>query len=80
MSERNAKTASVCTHISTGVCEANSKLKTAVSSFEHNSQQPTANSQQPTANSQQPTANSQQPTANSQQPIIHITVKTVSTI
>jgi hypothetical protein len=39
----------VCFH---GVCEANSKLKTAEAVFST-----TANSQQPTANSQQPTAN-----------------------
>ncbi|MDR2575793.1 MAG: hypothetical protein LBC52_05050, partial [Treponema sp.] len=38
MSVKTAKTAIVCTQISTGVYEANLKLKTAVSSFERNRQ------------------------------------------
>jgi len=47
------KAAIMCASITAGVCEANSKLKTAVSSFEHNRQQATGNRQQATGNRQQ---------------------------
>jgi hypothetical protein len=66
MSERTAKTFNVSTQILAGVCEANSKLKTAVSSFEHNRQQATGNRQQATGNRQQATGNRQQATGNRQ--------------